>query len=110
MAWQYTYGDIKPVVFRLINSDGDKVTTHTFVNADLYWIAMDETLTWGTWTADGLNVTNIGRGLYVWTPDAASKTQNELVVLDIEDSTGSTFLDNCKIVMVGGDPDAYLDG
>lgn len=110
MAFLFTYGDVKPVPFRLIDSNGNKITAHTFVNTDLYWKAMDETLAWTTWAADGSNVSNQGRGFYVWTPSVSTTTQYELVLLDIEDSAGSTFLDNGIVVQIGGDLDAYLDG
>ena len=46
----------------------------------------------------------------MWTPSAASKTQYELVLLDIEDSTGATFIDNAIIVQIGGNAAAYQDG
>ena len=109
MAWVYTYGDVKPVPFRLIDSSGNKVTGRAFVAADLYWSGWNGSV-WTTFAADGLNVSEVGRGFYVWTPSAASKTQYEIVLLDIEDSTGTTFIDNGITAQVGGDPSAYHDG
>jgi hypothetical protein len=46
----------------------------------------------------------------MWTPSAASKTQYEIVVLDILDSAASTFIDNAIIVQTGGNAAAYQDG
>lgn len=109
MAWLYTYGDVKPVVFRLIDSSGNKLASHTFVLNDLYWSGWNGS-SWSTFAADGTNVSEIGRGFYMWTPSATSKTQYEIVVLDIEDSTGATYIDNAIIVQTGGDTAAYQDG
>lgn len=109
MATLYTRGDVKPVCFRLIDSNGNKVTGHTFLSDDMYWKGWDGT-TWSAWTADGLNVTNQGRGFYDWTPSQASKSQYEIVLLDIDDSVGTAFIDNGKIVHTGGDSSAFHDG
>jgi hypothetical protein len=109
MAWLYTYGDVKPVVFRLVDSGGNKVTGHTFLSDDLYWSGWNGSV-WSTFAADGLNVSEVGRGFYMWTPSAASKTQYEIVVLDILDSAASTFIDNAIIVQTGGNAAAYQDG
>lgn len=109
MAILYTYGDTKPVVFRLIDSSANKVTGHAFIANDLFWSGWNGSV-WSTFTADGANVTEIGRGFYMWIPSASSKTQYEIVILDIDDSVGTAYLDNGMVLHIGGNALAYLDG
>lgn len=109
MSLKYQFGDVKPYCFQLINSSGDWVTGHTFAAADVVHRAWDGTV-WTSAVNEGLSCTELSNGTYYWTPSASAKTQYEIIVLSITDSTGATFLDNSIHLYTGGHIDAYLDG
>ena len=109
MSVNYQFGDVKPYCFQLVDSNGDWVTSHSFAAADVKHRAWNGSA-WTSWANEGAECLELGNGTYYWTPTASSKTQYEIIVLAITDSTGSTFLDNSIHLYTGGHDDAYFDG
>lgn len=109
MSLKYQFGDTKPYLFQLVDSNLDWVTSHSFAAADVKHRAWNGTV-WTSWADEGGSCTELGNGTYIWTPSSSSKTQYEIIVLAITDSTGATFLDNSQHIYTGGHADAYFDG
>ena len=105
----YVYGDTKPITFQLVDSSGSWVTGHTFAAADVLHYGWNGA-TWSTVANEGANCAEVGNGAYTWTPSVSSKTQYEIVLIQITDSTGSTFVDNSVHLYTVGNDDAYHDG
>jgi len=103
MAQLYRYGQQKPVYFK-ITLTGVGVTGLTLDNAD-----MELSKDGGAFANMGTEVSEVGRGVYMWTPTSAAQTQAQSLVLDLKDNIGSAFDENCVILITGGDPSAFLD-
>ena len=101
----YTYGELKPIYFILVDSNGARVAGHTFVATDVYLI-LDN--------AAGIDVSancvHQEKGLYKWTPSTTAHTSGEIISLLITDSAGTTFIDNAKILATGGHISARFNG
>lgn len=101
----YVYGSTEPIYFALVDSSGNKVTGHTFVTTDVYLVVDG-----GADIDVSLDCSEIGKGIYKWTPSSGTHTQRKVICLAITDSGGSTFIDNTVIMSTGGDASAFFSG
>lgn len=103
---EYPYGAVDPIPFALTDTDGDGVTGRTLLAADVQLSAWnDETSSYDTAVNIGSECAEGDNGFYYWTPSLASQTQHSFLCIFINDSTGSTFLQNRLILYTGGDED-----
>lgn len=106
----YTYGSTDPIYFK-VTLAGVGVTGLTFQDADIE-LSKDG----GNWASINADTTVVeveaaaGYGVYKWTPQAASETQCEVMVLNIKDAVGSAFDENCLIISTGGNASARFSG
>jgi len=105
MSDLHLYGSIDPIYFVLVDSNGARVASHTFVATDVYLIVDG-----GADIDVSTECSHVSKGLYKWTPSIASRTQREVINLLITDSGGSTFIDNAVILYTGGDASARFSG
>lgn len=105
MSSDYTYGEVDPIFFALTNTNGDGVIGQTLLAADIQLSTYDdETSTYNTKTNIGTECTEGDNGFYYWTPSLASQTQHSKLLIYINDSTGSSFVENRLNLSTGGDP------
>jgi len=104
MAQLYRYGAVEPVYFKITLS-AVAVTGLTLGSTD-FTISKDG----AGFSSIGLEVTEVGKGVYKWTPSAATQTQAKVVLLNLADVVGSEFDENLIILITGGDSSAFLSG
>lgn len=102
---QFVYGQTDPIPFCLVDSNGDGVTGHSLIAADVKLSSWDDsTSTYNTTANIGLECSEGDNGFYYWTPSSAAQTQHSLLFLYINDSaSSSTFVENRVICYTGGD-------
>lgn len=102
----YSYGTTDPIYFKVTLSNVG-VSGLTFQDADIE-LSKDG----GNWASISASTTVVeveaaaGYGVYKWTPQAASETQCEVMILNIKDASGSAFDENCLIIATGNHPSA----
>ena len=102
----YEYGSQEPIFFK-VTLNGVGVTGLTFQDADIE--LSKSGAAFGTINADE-SVTEIDHGVYKWTPENASETQTEVIILNIKDAVGTEFDENCLIIATGGHASARFSG
>ena len=99
------YGSTEPLQFKA-TLNGVGVTGLTFQAADVQ-LSVDGTTTWAN---IGTECSEIGNGIYAWTPTSSTQTQAEQVTISVIDSSGSLFDENALIVVTGGSSLARFSG
>jgi len=101
---QYVYGQLDPIPFCLVDTNGDSVTGHTFVAADAKLSTWDDlSNTYNTTANIGTEITEGDNGFYYWTPTSSAQTQHSLLMIYINDSVGASFVENRLILITGGE-------
>ncbi len=101
---QYVYGQLDPIPFCIVDTNGDSVTGHTFIAADAKLSSWDDDdSTYNTTANIGTEVTEGDNGFYYWTPSLASQTQHSILLIYINDSAGTAFVENRLVITTGGD-------
>lgn len=106
----HVYGSVDPIFFK-VTLDGVGVSGLTFQDADIQ--LSKSGANWETITAS-TSVVEVeaaaGYGIYAWTPTSGTQTQTEVIILNIKDSLGSAFDENCLIIATGGNANARFSG
>lgn len=106
MALPYRYGETKPIPFKIVDSDNNGVSGITFAAGEVK-LSKDG----ATFINIGTECTEVGEGVYIWTPSLASRTQCEYGVLSMKDiSSPQAWKENCVIFVTGGSVSAFYDG
>ena len=107
----YVYGGVDPIPFVLTDTAGDIVTGHTFIAADAKLSTIDDgTPTYNTTANIGTEITEGDNGFYYWTPSAGTQTQHDVLLIYINDSVASAFVENRLIIYTGGNASARFRG
>ena len=107
----YVWGQLNPIAFTLTDTNGDGVLTHSLVDADVKLSSIDDgTPTYNASADIGLECTEGSNGFYYWTPTSAAQTQHDVILLYINDSVGTAFVENRLIIAIGGHASARFSG
>ena len=102
---QVVYGQTDPIFFALTDINGDGVTGVTLIAADVKLSTWDDDdNTYNTTVNIGTECSEGDNGFYYWTPSIASQTQHSKLLIYINDSAQSRFVENRLNLDVGGDP------
>lgn len=99
----FRYGSQEPIYFK-VTLNGVGVTGLTLANDDIK-LSQDG----AAFTNIGTACSEVGMGVYKWTPAAGSNTQCGVMVINIKDASGGAFDENCLIIATGGDASARFD-
>lgn len=101
---QLVYGQTDPPFWVLLDANGEGVTGHTFVAADVQMSSWDDDDdTYNNAVNIGLECDEGDNGFYYWKPSLASQLEHSVVMLYIHDSVGTAFEENRLIIDIGGD-------
>jgi len=101
----YPYGTTEPIPFK-ITLNGVGITGLTLVNADLA-LSKDQ----GAFANIGLEVTEIDKGWYYWTPSDVAQTQAKTLIINLKDTVNSgVFDENAMVIRTGGNASAFYPG
>lgn len=92
------YGSTDPIPFKA-TLNGVAVTSLIFASNDIT-LSKDG----GSFANIGSEVTEVGKGWYIWTPSAAAQTQCEYGIINVKDVVGTAFDENGITFYTGGDP------
>lgn len=99
------YGSTDPLYFK-ITLNGDAVTGLTFATNDIQ-LSKDG----GAFANISSAITEVGLGVYAWTPALSTNTQCKTGVINIKDQTATAVFDeNCIIFVTGGAGAAFYNG
>jgi hypothetical protein len=108
MATLFNYGTTDAIPFK-VTKNGEGVSGLTFSAGDIYHITPAGTATDVTGDITELNATN-GKGIYVYTPSAASYTEHEWFIINVDEASGTNFDENMIVCMTGGNASARYSG
>jgi len=107
----YTYGGTDPIVFALTDANGDGVTGHSLIAADVKLSSIDDgTPTYNTTANIGTECSEGDNGFYYWEPSNTSQTQHDVLLIFVNDSAGSAFVENRLVIATGGNASARFSG
>ena len=101
----HIYGSTDPIYFKVTLSGAGVPSLVPFATDDIQ-LSKD-----GAAFADiSGDVTEVGLGVYAYTPNPATDAQCEVMIINIKDVAGSAFDENCLIIQTGGNASARFNG